>query len=184
VRSTGTGSGRIHSWTYGSITGTQTVFDRIGRTTLISILEPTVIKIGIVIFPKVGAAIVAGYCIYKFGQKLNSMKKDYDSMRGTPVNELTALAIREGFRIGLGKIGDGILGTEVHKLIALSVHTTGNILSRHGVFRQVVHGIGLPESYEPDLRDFYTSAAQRTLEGVYSGVEGEIIDYVSRRMDP
>lgn len=184
MRLTGTGSGRRPVPTYGSIVGTETVFERIGPNTLVSILEPILIKVGIVVFPKLGAAIVAGYCLYKFGQKLNSMKQDYDSMRGTSINRLTALAIREGFKVGLGRIGSRVLGTEVGKLIALSVHTTGDILSRNGVFRQVVRGIGLPESYEQDLRDFYTSAAQRTLEGLYSGAEGEIIDYVSRRIVP
>jgi hypothetical protein len=184
MRVMGSGPGRSQSGTYGSIVGTETVLDQIGRHTLISILEPIVIKIGTVILQQLGAAIITGYCLYKFGRKLKSMKEDYDSMSGSPVSKLTVLAIREGFKIGLGKIGNKMPGTGINKLIALSVHTTGDILSRQGVFKEVVSGVGLPESYERDLRDFYTAAGQRTLEGLYSGTKDEIIDYVSRRVVP
>jgi hypothetical protein len=138
----GTASGRGSSGSYGSLTRTETVLDKIDRDTLVSLLEPILLRIIPIAFPKIGAAIIAGYCLYKFGKKLKSLKQEYDLLEGPPVNKITKLAIREGFKVGLGKIGNAVFGGEVKRRIALSVHTTTNILSRHGVFREIVRGIG------------------------------------------
>ena len=180
----GTGPSRGPSGSYGSLTRTEAVLDTIGRDTLVSLLEPILFRIIPIAFPKIGAAIIAGYCLYKFGKKLKSLKQEYDLLEGSPVNKITQLAIREGFKVGLAKIGNAVFDAEVKRRIGLSVHTTTSLLSRHGVFREIVRGIGAPANSEQDLRDFFAAAAERVLEAAYSGVKGEIIDYVGRGVVP
>ena len=167
---------------HGSIVQTQDVVNRIGRGALSGAVTQALILIASALGPQLGAALFAGYLIYKFGNEALRVKRDYDEAEGTPEDRAVKAAVKEGVRVGVGLVIQKEVGDRVDALAQKTAATTTDALAKHGTFNQVVGGIGLPSSASEDLRDFYYSAFRRILSGAYQGAQDGISDYVAGRV--
>ena len=167
---------------HGSLVQTQDVVGGIGGGVLSGAVTQALILVVSVLAPQLGAALFAGYLIYRFGNEALRVKRDYDEAEGTPEDKAVTAAVKEGVRVGVGLILQKEVGDKVDALAQRTAATTTDALAKHGTFDHVVGGIGLPSSASDDLRDFYYSAFRRILSGAYQGAQDEISDYVSRRV--
>ena len=167
---------------HGSLVQTQDVVGSIGGGVLSGAVTQALILAVSVLAPQLGAALFAGYLIYRFGNEALRVKRDYDEAEGTPEDKAVTAAVKEGVRVGVGLILQKEVGDKVDALAQRTAVATTDALAKHGTFNHVVGGIGLPSSASEDLRDFYYSAFRRILVGAYQGAQDEISDYVSRRV--
>lgn len=134
-----------------------------------------------ILLPQFAAAIYVGYFVYKYGIEALELKKDYDNMDGEPEEKMTILAAREGFKAGVGALVGETVGRQVHEAVSGSVQTTTRSLSNSGTFALVSGAMHLSGQQE-DLRYFFSTTMERTVEGVLEGTENAITDYVARRV--
>ena len=171
---------RPNKKTYGNQTTTASIIDNIKRSVIVAVATQVLLSIVGVLLPQFAAVIYVGYFVYKYGAQALALKKDYDEMEGEPEEKATKLAIREGFKAGIGAAASEIVGKPVSELVSESVHTTTECLSSDGTFENVARAIGKPDE-EDLLRDFYMTTIERVANAVYDGVQDSITDYIARR---
>ena len=132
--------------------------------------------------PGLGPAVVAAFIIYKFGSEALKIKKDFDDAPGTPEQKAVTAAIKEGIRVGIGQLVDDVVGQPVDEMARKTAYATAGELAKKGTFKQVAHGMNLPQSEGGDLQYFYASALSRIIEGAYEGAKDEISDYVAEEV--
>lgn len=135
------------------------------------------------LIPHLALAIVAAYYTYSVGQQLLAVKREYDDAKGTPEQKLVKVAIKEGFKRGLGAIIDATVGAQVHNAIDSSVNATAAQLTKDGVFDKVASKVegSNPKSAE-DLRTLYIAAAEGILQNISDDATDEIVDYVTEEI--
>lgn len=166
---------------FGHHGSTATLLDGIRQGILNAVATQVLLAVGAALLPQFAMAIYAGYFVYKYGSQALGLKKDYDQMKGEPEEKMAILAAREGFKAGVALVADQIIGKEVEGAITNSVQTTTRSLSSSGTFNAVASAMGQPGEAD-DLRYFFATTAERTLNAVYGGAENTITDYVARRV--
>jgi hypothetical protein len=166
---------------FGSLATTGSLLDHVRQGIVNSVAAGVLLGIAAALLPQFAAAIYVGYAVYKFGNKAVELKRDYDALEGEPAERMTVLAAREGFKAGVGLIGQEVVGKELDSAITNSVQTTARVLTDNRTFGKVTEAIG-QQGQEGVLRYFFTTTMQRTLEGMYSGSQDAITDYVARRV--
>jgi hypothetical protein len=166
---------------FGHHGSTATLLDGIKQGILNAVATQVILAVGAALLPQFAMAIYAGYFVYKYGREVLGLKKDYEEMEGEPEERMAVLAAREGFKAGVSFVADQTVGKEVERAVTNSVQTTTRSLSNRGTFNAVASAIGQPGEAD-DLRYFFATTAERTLNAVYSGVENSITDYVAKRV--
>ena len=123
--------------------------------------------------------------MYKYGSKALALKREYDSVEGTPEDKIVHVAVEEGFKAGVSAITNETVGSQVHSLVKQSVHTTAERLAENDKFDMVARAAGStsPTAGE-DLEYFFTNTAVDAVEGMYKGGTDAIADYIAGRVLP
>lgn len=157
------------------------LLDQVKQNIINSVATQVLLMVAAVMFPQFAAAIYAGYFVYKYGVKALELKRDYDNMEGEPEEKVTILAAREGFKAGVSALAGEAVGRQVNEAVSNSVQTTTRSLSNSGTFTAVSSAMNIP-GRQDDLRYFFSTTMERTVEGVLEGTENAITDYVARRV--
>lgn len=155
----------------------------LGKSVLTGTLQQVLFTVLTALLPHLALAIVTAYYAYTVGQQLLDVKKEYEAAKGTPEQKAVKVAIKEGFKRGLGAIVDATVGTRVHDAIDSSVNTTAAELSKAEVFDRISSKIegSNPQSAD-DLRTLYIASAKGILQSVANDVSDEIVDYVTEEI--
>lgn len=113
------------------------------------------LALGVTLLPHFATAIYFGYFAYKYGSEVLDLKKDYDQMTGEPEEKMAILAVRESVALVVSQI----VGEEFAGAITSSVQTEAD-----------------------DLRYFYETTAESTLNAVIRRRKNSITDYVTTRV--
>jgi hypothetical protein len=166
---------------FGHHGSTATLLDGIKQGILNAVSTQVLLAVGAALLPQFAMAIYAGYFAYKYGSEALGLKRDYDQMEGQPEEKVAILAAREGFKAGIGLVTDQAVGKEVGGAITDSVQATTRSLSSGGTFNAVANAMGQPDEAN-DLRYFFATTLERTLNAIYAGGEDVITDYVAKRV--
>jgi hypothetical protein len=166
---------------FGHHGSTATFLDGIRQGILNAVATQVLLAIGAALLPQFAMAIYAAYFVYRYGSEALGLKKDYDQMNGEPEEKMAIIAAREGFKAGIALVADQTVGKEVEGAVTNSVQTTTRSLSSSGTFDAVAGAMGQPGGAN-DLRYFFATTAEKTLNAVYGGAENVITDYVARRV--
>lgn len=156
------------------------LLDQVKQSIITSVATQVLLAVIAIIFPQFAMAIYAGYFVFKYGVRALELKHDYDNMEGAPEEKMTILAAREGFKAGVGALAGDAVGQHVSAAVSDSVQTTTRSLSSSGTFSTVSNAIHL-SGQQDDLRYFFSTTLERTVEGVLEGTESAITDYIARR---
>ncbi len=144
------------------------------------------LAIGTILFPQFAFAIYAAYYAYVVARHALEMKQDYDNAKGTPEERTVTMAVKEGFRVGIGAaIGAGVgelAGKPLHEAVKESVHVTADKLGEAGMFTIIATATGGTPNEEDELRYLYTATATRVAEGAMKGAEDEISQYITEEV--
>lgn len=177
-----TGTGKGSRTGYGSAVSAEVVLHDLGTSILSRSFEYGLVTVAGTAFPQFVGAIFAGYVAYRGIMKIRDLKAEYDELEGSTEERLARLAVREGVKIIIGETISMGLDKPTDETIDRAIHTTVDIMSKEGVFTEIVKRTGLPAEYSDDLRYFFMSTSKRTLKGSYVGASDKVADYAAREI--
>jgi hypothetical protein len=178
VKQLGSGNGR--NVRYGTVASGEAMLHTFGISILKAGFDYAAVAIGAAAFPQFAGLIYSGYAAYKGFEKIHGMIKEYEMSKGSTEERFVSLAAREGCKILVGETIGLSLDRPTDQIIDKAVHTTTDIVSREGIFRQIATQSGLPDESSDDLRYFFMSTSKRSLKGAYRGARDELADYVAK----